>query len=182
MPPSPRFKVTFSKAGVPQFRTRNGRFATVSKRTRIRLLKSATRPRKVKRRTAKPGPGKSSRHALPGLRGPNSYNKPFKKFLEPLGKRSPRSRAIVIALLRVPAKDVDSFSTSAQTTIVPYILFDSPGITVSLAMKLTDDDVKQIAELRWPRIEKVIGVYALRGSASRRKDKTRSRIGKQVFK
>ena len=181
MPPSPRFRVSFTKAGIPQFRDRSGRFAKVAKRTRQRLLKSAVRPR-VKKRRVKPGPGKPSRHALPPLRGSNSYNKPFKKFLEPLGKRGARQRAIIIALLRVPARDVDSFTTNFETTIVPFIVADAPGMVVSRAMRLTDEDIIQIAADRWPRVTKVIGVYAMRGKASRKPDALRGRIAKRFLK
>ncbi len=181
MPPSPRFRVSFTKAGIPQFRDRSGRFAKVAKRTRQRLLKSAVRPR-VKKRRVKPGPGKPSRHALPPLRGSNAYSKPFRKFLEPLGKRGPKKRAIIVALLRVPARDVDSFTTSFKTTIVPFIVSEAPGMTIARAMKLTDADIIQIAADRWPRVEKVVGVYALRGSASRKPDKTRRTIAKKVLR
>ena len=181
MPPTARFKVTFNKAGAPRFRDRRGRFAKVSKTTRIRLLKSAIRPR-VRKRRVKPGPGKPSRHALPPLKGSNAYTKPFRKFLEPLGKRGARKRAIIVALLRVPTKDVDSFTTTFRTTIVPFIVSEAPGMTIARAMKLTDDDIIQIAADRWPRVEKVLGVYAMRGSASRKPDVTRRRIAKKVLR
>lgn len=55
-------------------------------------------------------------------------------------------------------------------------------MTIARAMKLTDDDIIQIAADRWPRVEKVVGVYALRGSASRKPDKTRRAIAKKVLK
>ena len=82
----------------------------------------------------------------------------------------------------MPAKDVDSFTTSFKTTIVPFIIAEAPGMTIARAQKLTDEDIIQIAADRWPRVEKVIGVYAMRGKASRKPDAVRGRIAKRFLK